>query len=395
MGTLTSYVEELQGYVADDKVSMVILASLTLFLWRGTHKCTLFGHDIQVPVHSIIAFIWGVLVTNDFNRFPSFVVFSIAWFFLVCMEQNRQHPSPWHHCESYWDLLHALLVELSGLSLGKYSKSIVARPKETIAPNENIDQIRPYLEAIQRKKEVEEQMKLRKAVELEEEVQRHQAEMQDISASNVETVRQQTIKRFLNTNPLVPILHPIQNILYIVVKHLRVIKSIVTWDENYYPFWIVTCCLVISMIIFWIPWGSIIRCMVRILVWIVLGPWMRILDKYYFAQIEHMTPEEQERHIQEQARQTHKAFQAKRLQSRTARENRVKLKSMMKYFFGKVCQFGLIMYLLALYPDPSHPTLFSMLCKCLDSRWPSSSMIHCQHLLLNHMKAPLVHLIEP
>lgn len=335
---LTSYVEELQTYANEENLELATVAALTVMLWRGTHKVTWFGRDLKLPLHSMVAFTWGVLITQNYNRFPSFAVFAVAWLLLVSMEQHRKHPSPWHQCESYAELMRALVSEISSSCLGASSRAFVVRKKESIAENENIDQLRFYEEAAKRRKSLEAEVDLQQAALLEEEVRRHKAEMAVLSEASVVTDRRDTVNFFTSVNPLKVILHPVQKVLHQICIYLRIIASIVRWQENYYPFWIVTFSLLTSAVIFWIPWGMVLRWVIRILVWILLGPWMRILDWYYFEQVDFtsMTPEEKEQYVRGHALKRHKTFQAKRLQSRTQREDRVKQKSMMKYLFGRV-----------------------------------------------------------
>lgn len=335
MKNLTSFLEELQSYISDENINLVIQAALSVLLWRCTWPIKVFGRQFHLPFHSMVAFTWGILVTNDYNRIPSFAVFCVAWFFLACMEHNRQHPSPWHQCEAYDDLFWELLAEVRSHCMGKTRDGFFARRRETIAANENIDQIKPHLEALEQRKKCEEEVKQRKALELEEEVKRHEAEMAVLSEASIATAKRETVKFFESLNPVKPILHPVQNILHSLCIYLRIFSSIVSWADNYFPFWIVTACFVVSFVIFFIPWGWIMRWLIRVLVWVLLGPWMSIADRYYFAQVENMTPDQQEQYIEEQALEIQKNFQEQRLESRTHKEAAVKLKSMMKYFFGK------------------------------------------------------------
>ncbi|CAB9505695.1 expressed unknown protein [Seminavis robusta] len=335
IAALTSYVEELESYYSEENLELVSVIVLIILLWRGTYKVNVFGREMLLPVNSALLFTWGVLVTQNYNRFPSFVMFSIAWVFLISAALSRRHPSPWHQCESYRDLLQGLISELLHVIIGDSSRSVLVRMKETIAANENEEEIQRYNDERQQRKKVEQSVKLKKAAELEEEVERHKAEMAVLSEANIATAKRETVNFFQAANPLKPILHPIQTVLHQLCIYMRIVKSIVSWQENYYPFWIVTFCFVISALIFFVPWGLILRWLIRILVWVFLGPWMRIVDWYYFEQVDHMTPEERETYVRRQAQSAHKAFQAQRLQRRTEREARVKLKSMMKYLFGK------------------------------------------------------------
>ena len=141
-------------------------------------------------------------------------------------------------------------------------------------------------------------------------------------------------------NPLKPILHPVQKILHDVLVAIRVAKSIVVWEENYYPFWIATGSFLASLLIFFIPWGWILRWTVRVVVWVVLGPWMKVVDWLYFVRTDKLTPDEQKELERQQLHEKYEQTLAERLLSQKRKEQAVKLKSMMVYLFGKVRMVG-------------------------------------------------------
>ena len=137
-------------------------------------------------------------------------------------------------------------------------------------------------------------------------------------------------------NPLKPILHPLQKVLDFILVKVRIIRSIIMWEENYYPFWIITVSFWTSLLVFFIPWGWIFRWTIRVVVWTILGPWMKIVDWLYFVRIDKMTPEEKKEIARQKLHEQYEQTLTDRLVSEKRKEQVVILKSMMKYLFGKV-----------------------------------------------------------
>jgi hypothetical protein len=131
MDTLTSYVDELQGCQA--LVHVMKSAVFTVLLWRGhfpitLHVSTLCPRPVnleqpsqsllqrlfkpvtlKLPLHSIVAFLVGILLAEDYNLFPSFLLFGIAWVLLGTMEYQNSHPSPWRKKRTYLEHLQVLV----------------------------------------------------------------------------------------------------------------------------------------------------------------------------------------------------------------------------------------------------------------------------------------------
>ena len=336
MTTLTGYLEELEGYVDEEVIELVSDAILTVLLWRGNFPISCCGKTIvKLPLHSIVAFTWGILVTQNYNRLISFLLFAFGWVLFATMEYRRQHPSPWHKCVSYAEMLGALL---SGCCCGCFG-SYGTLGSETIAPNENLHAIQSYYEAVKERKDMRTKQKeqaAQRAAEMEEEALKHDV---DDSANMGLSIAMATKKSntFISAmNPLRPILHPVQKILDFIVVKIRIAKSILLWEENYYPFWIVTGSFWASLLVFFIPWGWICRWVIRVVVWIVLGPWMKLLDWLYFVRVDKLTPEEKKEIARQKLHDKYEQTLAEHLISQKRKEQVVKLKSMMKYLFGKV-----------------------------------------------------------
>jgi len=107
---------------------------------------------------------------------------------------------------------------------------------------------------------------------------------------------------------------------------------VVTWEESYLSFW-VTGALLISTIITWfIPWGWLALWCPRIFVWLGMGPWMKIVDKYYVAPFE--LKEEDLEDLKEKRR---KIVQGKKktFLDQIKKEEQIKCRDMQIFHFGK------------------------------------------------------------
>jgi hypothetical protein len=99
---ITSYLEELKDN--EKLIPRVIDIALNLFLWRAGFNMKVFGKVITVPIHSMTAFAWGLLVSWDLNWLPAFLFFAIGWAFLAMNQHARQIPSPWHRATGRYHL---------------------------------------------------------------------------------------------------------------------------------------------------------------------------------------------------------------------------------------------------------------------------------------------------
>ena len=319
----------------DDMLARLAAAGLTVLLWRGHWKVDFGCFSIYLPLHSMVAFTWGIIVTQNYDRIVSFLLFGVAWFFLATNEHRRKHPSPWHQCKPYGGLLVDLLFGFFCGCIGFCINSKGTR----IEANQNFPSIERYNVALKKRQErlakQREQAAL-DASEMDEEDLKNALDIESQGEDAVEVATSQKSTILQKMNPLKPILHPVQKILHEACRILRVAKSIVLWEENYYSFWITSVSLAGSLLVFSIPWGFIISWVIRIMVWVVLGPWMKLVDWLYFEKFEHMTGEERRDALQQELRTEYKQRMEYYLFTQKMKEKAMKVKSMLKYLFGKV-----------------------------------------------------------
>jgi len=139
----------------------------------------------------------------------------------------------------------------------------------------------------------------------------------------------------LDISPVRAALYPIQMMLGIIVRGIRVLKNVITWQEPFFSFWVTTGSLVLAIICLFVPWFWCIKWGSRIFVWTIFGPWMKLLDIYYFSLIK---PEsDEERQFREQAQKLKESLSTKEavIEARLLRENTKKMRDMQKYMFGR------------------------------------------------------------
>lgn len=331
MDTLTSYVEELQGYQAI--LPMFKAAAFTVVLWRGHFPVKLYvpsippRHNdpdqpsqsfvrrlfkpvtIKLPIHSIVAFLVGVLLAENYNLFPSFLLFAIGWMLLGTQEYVNSHPSPWRKKRNYWEHLMVLLFN---------------RPfTETIDQYEQKDEVEKYIaeEALCEQKREEEAKAEAEMAQQEDAQEPEEAEV------SIATEKQ----RFgISLNLMAPVLTPVQHHLELVVVGLRIARSYITWEQSRETFWLVNLCFVAGILLVCIPWDFLLHWAFRIVVW-TFGPWMKLVDIFY---VKGRSQEEMKKESKEKLRMRYQQLVEARRSRQIKREDALKLKSMKRYMYG-------------------------------------------------------------
>ena len=259
INSFARYIAELQNY--DRVVPYIEEILIVTVLWRGHFPVTIFGKTIKLPLHSITAFSWGLLICWDFNLFPAFLFFAIGWIFLTANGILRRNPSKWHTPRSYIQLWSIVL----------FGRIFAAE----IHPNQDMDAIRAFDQA-----EKERQRRRKRTQELraeyEEELRKELGREMDEAEAGVEeiaTKAAESVMDQLKVRPLKPILHPIQLKLRIVVNAFRFGSKFFLWQETYYSFWLTTFSFVGCFAAIWVPWGKVVRLIIRVVVIGMLGPW--------------------------------------------------------------------------------------------------------------------------
>jgi len=223
---------------------------------------TIFNKEYLLPLHSLTAFLWGIVVTWDFNTFPAFLLFSVGWAFVAINGHINNNPSPWHRCLSYDSAIFSLFL-----------RNRIPERKKAIAPNQDLEKIEAYRKKLE-ERERRWQRDKELAIQHDEDMKREMGDLEAEAEEEDTATKKAGIFKHLNVNPLKPVLHPIQLQLRELAVGIRIVKSIVMWEESYFAFWITTASFFGSFVLFWIPFGFLIRWTMRVAAFVVLGPWM-------------------------------------------------------------------------------------------------------------------------
>lgn len=341
LGFISSCVQELQSYL--DIAFYIQPAIATVLLWRGhfpvsfrvpfpsrkaggcLEKWTRLV-TIKLPLHSMILFGWGTSLARNFDLLPSFLVFCVGWILLMTMEFARNRPSALYRPKSYVELMRILAFNQCGDPV-------------SIKTNENLDQIRFYNEQQAELKNA--RVEVLKMVEME---QKKYEEYIEAQTSCLEEEVDITTKArgdltSLTLAPFKGLLLPLQQFLHAICVALRVTKSVIVWRDSYVSFWIVTACFVTSFTLLWIPWAFLLSWTFKVIVWVLLGPWMKLLDIFYFNRIQSGEDLKKE-DLAQKFRDRYTLLIGESLFRKRRNESALKMRDMKRYMFGQVSNFG-------------------------------------------------------
>jgi hypothetical protein len=317
--TLKSYVEELQElqyvlfYLED--------ALATLLLWRGHFELTLFGKECKLPVHSFNMFVVSIFLVEHPQLVPSFGFASIAWLLIAVMGWRRNSENVWTRCISYAEIMRKIVL---GDDM---------TPPHNIKPFENFEAARAEMAQWVKRVEDSEKKAERAYLEAQKEEEERLKELEEIGEADEDIGTK--VGGGISIDPVRAALYPIQLMLGVVCRAVRVVKNIVTWDEAYFSFWIATGSLILAVVCLFVPWFWLIKWTSRVLVWTIFGPWMKLVDIFYVSTLKPETEEEQK--LREQAERIKRklAMTEAANRARQVRETTTKMKVMKKYMFGK------------------------------------------------------------
>ena len=314
MKTLLSFVDELYRYVSI--IFYIKEAVKTVLLWRG-HYTINFCNCIKfkIPLHSIIAFGLGVTYTELPQYGLSVFFFIIAWFMLAMLEQRHKRPLPCDPPPTYKGLLLRFILGAS--------RSVDIKPDEV--SQEDIDD----WVAKSKANEVEANRAFDAYMQNLEAEGNDEQEMKDLL----------TKRNNLTVSILKSLLHPYQLTLLDICYQLRFVKNILNWNHAYIAFWITSVSLALSVASIFL-WEDIWLWVKRIFLYGLLGPWMKLLDWFYYQKLDKMTDEEKVARERKRLRRLRSWNEKDYKVSRDNVERNVKLAAMKKHMFGQVSNCG-------------------------------------------------------
>jgi hypothetical protein len=236
------------GYCISDAIR-------SLIFWRPQVRVV----KMYLPLHSFLFFCAATTLVERPYLAPSFLLLSIAWVMIATHTLRMQHPSPWHRCQPLW-------YYISILRTGKSPRLV-----RCIKVNQGAKEAEKY--------EKEWACRLEKDSMLAAKQYEMQQEIATIGDESIHTKVPMGIPL-----DMIVRLTRYQGIVGRMCKKMRLVKSVVTWEEGAVSFWITftfLCAGIVSLILPWlfiIQWGS------RILVWGLFGPHMMLLDWWLRAE---------------------------------------------------------------------------------------------------------------
>ncbi|KAL7446886.1 hypothetical protein ACHAXM_011668 [Skeletonema potamos] len=321
---VTYYMEELYEYLTiyyyleDSLKSLILWRSKTTIpvpILRLT-SLSISWVDVSVPLHSLMAFLVMISIVENLDLMPSFFFGSIGWILIATMEYRTSWPDPWNRCKSFQHYFWALICG-DGL----------IKPRD-IAPNENIERIKLREEAWKKRVADAEH----RALEYQKQKQEYWKKFEETADIDEDLEDLSIMKKGFSLNPttagykyLYTYLYPAYQWLGTTVKVLRITKNIVIWEESYISFWIAVFSFLLSVLALFVPWSLIVKWTLRFVVYLFFGPWMKLVDKYYFQ----MKIDESEEKAKNEKYLAHKILQAQ-----VVREFNTKLRDFKQYMFG-------------------------------------------------------------
>uniref|UniRef100_A0A7S2JWB1 Uncharacterized protein n=1 Tax=Leptocylindrus danicus TaxID=163516 RepID=A0A7S2JWB1_9STRA len=136
-------------------------------------------------------------------------------------------------------------------------------------------------------------------------------------------------------DPLKPWIFPWQQYLAILLRFLRFLRSIITWETSKQSFWITLGSITLSFVCLFIPWKLVCLWTARSVVWVFFSPLMKLVDIYYVRKLEGLS--EVERQIRNDQAISRKRDQTKEEVSRrrVKREDAFRLRDFKRAQFGR------------------------------------------------------------
>ena len=337
LSTFTDHIEELHDYL--NLIDNIIEALIVLWLWRGHYRISVCNNELLLPLHSLILFIWVLLISWNFDLLASFGIFSIAWFFLAMNGAQRRNPSPWYQAPQYFAMFCQVFFRLR-----------TRKTKASIQENENAVEYEQYIKTeeerqalVEKRREIEAQIIQNLINEYMEGLKDTKNDAQESLNTNkggglITKVKGMSIDNLGKVDPVKKILYPIQLELGNLVLILRSMKNVAIWRQPVYAFWITTICLLGAFIVAWLPVWFLFRWGFRLILIPLTGPWMMIFDRLFFREKPGLSVKEREANMMKNLKMKYALLNQLLSNQQIHKEDRRKAKAMKQYLYGKYLQ---------------------------------------------------------
>ena len=292
---------------------------------------------VWLPLHSAIVYYFAVHVVEKPQLLPSFLLFGMGWVMIANMLNRCSHPNPWHNGHGFahhWNVLtrssyRTSPKEIRSMQGHKEASKLEAKFKQRIEDEDDA-----YY------KQVELDAKIKSISD--EAVIRTKANASNALVDPISAVagkctsyahccclsQSSNLTRFgtaLHSSPGAKLL-PYQQRLGRYCNKMRYAKNVMNWNESVIAFFTTLMLFGAGFAALFVPWGFVILWSSRILVWVGLGPWMKIFDMLF----------EEEAEIQKKKARAKAMdlFHLQRKAAKTFREHALKMKAFRVRLFG-------------------------------------------------------------
>jgi len=305
---LRSYVDELLEYVVS--WSFILKRGMrSLIFWRGQVRIG----KRAVPLHSFLAFVTAAYVIEYPNLIPAYIFFCAGWCMFVLTCEQHRHPSPWYRGKSFSHHLRRFI-----------SSELITSKGESIDVNEGFKEMKE-MEKERQKIAEEDNM-------LQAQISAVKRELQQILAAVSSVVTIRTNEDVGGLNPLSKLL-PVQLIMRDVIHYVRSVHMILSCKDSQLSFLLTILCFGIGVLLLVLPIGKILLWISRLLVWIFLGPWMKLADMTYKRRRTNI--DGVNKHVKKIMKEIQGREQKRWMNARILREEALKLKATRILRFGR------------------------------------------------------------
>ena len=275
LNVVKSYIDELASY--QNKLRNIRETIIAIIVWRtnpNIEKSTL----SCLPLHSMMLFLVGIVVVENPQYIPSFIPGLLLLIMLSNFFTKEQEIQVWNLIPSYFQLCGLLLF-------GNTKPHSIVESKSQVETfhHQNCNSNIVVLGSKNSKKKIKEDDKIYVCGDQSGSWNNERHSM-NASKDNIYSSTQPEYDADLHT------LIQIQNFLDKLCYKIRTIENILSWNESYYAFWLTSFFLVstVFLALIHIPWGWMIHWFLRIMVWVIFGPWMWLVDNFVFRNNKHV-----------------------------------------------------------------------------------------------------------
>lgn len=309
-------------------------AMRSLIYWRGQVKVG----SVYLPLHSAIVFYFSTVVVENPHLIPSFILFGCGWIMIANMLQRVTHPNPWHRGHSfarYWNLLthgHSYrekkVIQINPLQGHKEASKLEAKWNQRLEDDDA--KYAKQLELDAKIQSISDETVIRTKAKA------SGALVDPISAvagakllpyqkrlngycNKVRYVRNVS-NLFCNMNIHQRKFHAFQVLLNMQTIHpsLSIMLQVMNWNESIISFFTTLILFGAGFAALFVPWRFILLWTSRSVVWVFLGPWMRLFDLF-------VGHEETERQKAKASKKAMILFHAQRKTAKLLQENAAKV----------------------------------------------------------------------